>query len=147
MREAWEGRLTAADGTRLAYRDHGGSGRGLVLLHGGGANLVSMDQWPARLGNGRRTVALDIRACGQSGDPARFRLRCRPGRWCADHLHLGPVDVVGHSLGGFVGGWYGTDEPSSRVVSIDGFGPGMVHVGSQSVQEEFRAFQNAMRSA
>lgn len=149
MREAREGQLTAGDGTTLAYRDHGGSGRGLVLLHGGGANLVSMDQWAARLGKARRAVALDIRACGQSGDPARFRLRdaARDVAALAEHLDLGPVDVVGHSLGGFVGAWYGTDEPRARVVSIDGFGPGMVHVGDESDHEEFRAFQNAMPSA
>lgn len=149
MHETRDGRLTAADGTTLAYRDHGGSGRGLVLLHGGGANLVSMDQWAARLGSDRRTVALDIRACGQSGDPARFRLRDagRDVAALAEHLDLGPVDVVGHSLGGFVGAWYGTDEPAARVVSIDGFGPGAVHVGSDVAREEFRAFQSAMRSA
>ena len=69
-----EGWVEAPDGIRIAYRDHGGHGRGLVLLHGGGANLVSMDQYAERLGEGRRCVAIDLRACGQSGDPAWFRL-------------------------------------------------------------------------
>jgi len=58
--------VTAADGTRIAYRDHGdagGTGRSMVLLHGGGANLESMDQFAERLGGSRRCVAMDLRAC------------------------------------------------------------------------------------
>ena len=51
-----DGFVTSHDGVRVAYRDHGGTGRGLVPLHGGGANLVSMDQYANRLGAGRRSV-------------------------------------------------------------------------------------------
>jgi pimeloyl-ACP methyl ester carboxylesterase len=108
-----------------------------------------MDQYAHRLGATRRTVAMDIRACGQSGDPARFRLRdaAIDVEVLVDQLGLGAVDVVGHSLGGFVAGWFGTNRPESRVVSIDGFGPGMVTVGSDVDRAEFRAFQDAMRAA
>jgi pimeloyl-ACP methyl ester carboxylesterase len=146
---AREGHVVARDGVRIAFRDHGGEGRPLVLLHGGGANLVSMDQYAQRLGRFRRTVAMDIRACGQSGDPARFRLRDAAGdvEVLVDELGLGAVDVVGHSMGGFVAGWFGTNRAESRVVSIDGFGPGMVTVGSEADRAEFRAFQDGMRSA
>lgn len=141
--------MTGHDGVRIAYRDHGGTGRGLILLHGGGANLVSMDQWAERLGTGRRVVAVDIRSCGQSGDPDRFRLTDAgiDVATVADGLGLGPVDVVGHSLGGFVAGFYGCAHPEARVVSIDGFGPGMVTMGSESERSEFRAFQNGMRES
>jgi pimeloyl-ACP methyl ester carboxylesterase len=141
--------VEAADGTPIAYRDHGGVGRGLVLLHGGGANLESMDQYAARLGSGRRAVAIDIRACGQSGDPVRFRLTdaATDVAEVVDALGLGPVDVVGHSMGGFVAGFYGSAHPTARIVSIDGFGPGMVTVGSEAERAEFRAFQAGMRAA
>ena len=44
-----------------------------MLLHGGGANLVSMDQYAERLGADRTVVSLALRACGQSADPDRFR--------------------------------------------------------------------------
>lgn len=144
-----EGWIEATDGTRIAYRDHGGEGRGLVLLHGGGANLESMDQYADRLGGGRRAVAIDIRACGQSGDPERFRLRDAAtdvGAVVAA-LELGPVDVVGHSMGGFVAGWFATEHTSARAVSIDGFGPGMVTLGSEADRAEFRAFQAGMKAA
>jgi pimeloyl-ACP methyl ester carboxylesterase len=134
---------------RVAYRDHGGVGRGLVLLHGGGANLESMDQYALRLGDGRRTVAIDLRCCGQSDDASRFRLTDAASDVAAvvDALRLGTVDVVGHSMGGFVGGFFGSATPSARVVSIDGFGPGMVTLGTEADHAEFRAFQDGMRAA
>jgi pimeloyl-ACP methyl ester carboxylesterase len=143
-----DGVVTAPGGTRIHYRDHGGEGRGLVLLHGGGANLVSMDQYAERLGAGRRCVALDIRSCGQSDDPPRFRLldAARDVAAVVDQLHLEAVDVLGHSLGGFVGGWFGNARPV-RVVSIDGFGPGMVTVGTAAQRREFRDFQEDMKAA
>ena len=97
--------MVAPDGTRIAYREHGGGGRPVVLLHGGGANLVSMDQFAERLGD-RRRVAVDLRACGQSDDPPRFRLEDAASDIGAvvEHLELGPIDLIGHSLGGFVAG-------------------------------------------
>lgn len=149
LMERTEGWVVADDGTRIAYRDHGGDGRGLVLLHGGGANLESMDQYAARFGGGRRAVAIDIRACGQSGDPERFRLRDAADDVAAvvAALGLGPVDVIGHSMGGFVGGWFATENSSARVVSIDGFGPGTVTVGSDAERAEFRGFQAGMKAA
>jgi pimeloyl-ACP methyl ester carboxylesterase len=144
-----DGWVTASDGIRIAYRDHGGAGRPLVLLHGGGANLVSMDQWAARLGHERRTVAIDLRCCGQSGDPEHFRLTDAADDVAAvvAELDLGTVDVLGHSMGGFVGGFYATAHDAGAVVSIDGFGPGMVTVGSAEERAAFRAFQDGMRTS
>lgn len=149
MTRSMEASVTASDGVRIVYRDHGGSGRGVILLHGGGANLESMDQFAERLGDGRRCVALDVRACGQSSDPPRFRLEDAAADIAAvvAALGLGAVDLVGHSMGGFVAGFYGTDHPESRVVSIDGFGPGMVTVGDEDERAAFRAFQDGMREA
>ncbi len=141
--------LIVRDGVRVAYRDHGGTGRGLVLLHGGGANLESMDQFAERLGDGRRTVAIDARSCGQSGDPVHFRLVdvATDVAEVVAALELGPVDVVGHSLGGFVAGYYGTDHANARVVSIDGFGPGAVASGTDRDRAVFRAFQAEMKAS
>jgi pimeloyl-ACP methyl ester carboxylesterase len=108
-----------------------------------------MDQYADRFGRGRHAVAIDIRACGQSGDPERFRLRDAAGdvACVVAALGLGPVDVIGHSMGGFVGGWFATDTPSARVVSIDGFGPGMVTAGSDADHAAFRGFQAGIKAA
>lgn len=144
-----EGSVVTPDGTRISYRDHGGSGPGLVLLHGGGANLESMDQYAERLGRQRRCLAIDIRCCGQSDDAPTFRL----AEAAADvatvirERRLGPVvDIVGHSLGGFVAGYVGSVH-RVRVVSIDGFGPGTVTVGSAAQRREWQEFQDATREA
>ncbi len=146
---AFDGWVEAADGTRLAYRDHGGSGRSIVLLHGGGANLVSMDQFAQRLGANRRAVAIDIRCCGLSDDAPHFRLEDAAADVNAvvEQLDLGPVDLVGHSMGGFVAGWYGSAHPDARVVSIDGFGPGAVSLGSEMDRAEFEFFQTSMKAS
>jgi pimeloyl-ACP methyl ester carboxylesterase len=147
----WEdGSLSAGDGTRLAYRVHRrGPGRSLLLLHGGGANLESMTQFAERLGDGATTVALDARLCGQSGHPATF---C----WAdaaadidalATGLDLGPLDIVGHSMGGFVAGFYATDHPEARIVSIDGFGPGRALGGNDAGRDSFDEFQAGMKAA
>jgi pimeloyl-ACP methyl ester carboxylesterase len=120
-----------------------------VLLHGGGANLESMDHYAARLGDGRRCVAIDVRACGQSDDPGHFRLVEAASDVAAvvEQLELGAVDVVGHSMGGFLAGFFATDHPTSRVVSIDGFGPGALTVGSETDRAAFGAFQEGMKAA
>jgi pimeloyl-ACP methyl ester carboxylesterase len=145
-----EGRLRAHDGVELAYRlVDDGPGRPLVLLHGGGANLEAMDQFRERLGAGRRTVAFDARACGQSGDPTSFSWQdaARDVDTVVTGLGLGDVDVVGHSMGGFVGGFYATDHPGARLVSIDGFGPGVPTLGNVAERAAFREFQTGMRAA
>lgn len=150
MIDPLDGELTAHDGIRLAYRlFDDGPGRPLVLLHGGGANLESMDQFAARLGTGRRTVALDARACGHSGDPATFCWAdaARDVHTVVSSLRLGPVDVVGHSMGGFVGGFYASAHPEARLVSIDGFGPGMPTAGDEADRDAFARFQAGMRAA
>jgi len=141
-----EGSVRTSDGVEIAFRDYGGRGRGLVLLHGVGANLAAMDYWAARLGAGRRAVALDIRFCGQSSDPDCFRWEdtVLDVEAVVDGLALGAVDVVGHSLGGMVAGLYGGDHEESRVVSVDGFGPGVVSQGDASTRAQFDDFITAM---
>jgi pimeloyl-ACP methyl ester carboxylesterase len=143
-----DGWVVARDGVAIAYRDYGGSGRALVLLHGGGANLVSMDQYAERF-DGRRVVSVDARACGQSGDPEHVRLAdmAMDVASVVEALALGPVDVLGHSMGGFVAGFYAGLVDDARAVSIDGFGPGSVTLGTPEDQEEWRAFQSEMRAA
>lgn len=67
MVESW---VEAQDGTKIAYRDHGAMATASCCSRAEG-NLESMDQYAARLGDGRRCVAIDVRAPGQPGDPAR----------------------------------------------------------------------------
>jgi thioesterase domain-containing protein len=72
---AIDGSIVSTDGVSLAYRDYAGNGPGVVLLHGIGGNIESMDGLARLLGGDRRVVSLDIRFCGQSGDAGRFRFQ------------------------------------------------------------------------
>ena len=88
MSVAVEGRITARDGLELAYRlYHREPRRPLVPPHGGGANLVSMDQFAERLGANRTVVSLDIRSCGQSDEADRVRWDDALGDVESHHKH------------------------------------------------------------
>lgn len=50
-------------------------------------------------------------------------------------------------MGGFVAGFYATEHPDTRIVSLDGFGPGMPTIGDDNDRAEFAAFQQGMRAA
>lgn len=142
-RAAVDGRVTASDGVSIAYRDYGGDGPGLVLLPGIGGNLEALDGTAERLGVGRHTVSIDPRGCGQSGDAEQFRWQdtVTDVEDVIAGLTLRDADVVGHSMGGVIAGYYGTKHPQTRVVSVDGFGAG---VASQGTAEDVAALTRFM---
>lgn len=90
--------LDLPDG-HLAYRDEG-TGRPLVLLHGGGLDHRMWEQQIAPLARDHRVIAPDARGHGRSATPAA------PFRHCDDilalltHLDTGPATLVGLSMGG-----------------------------------------------
>ncbi len=89
------------------HRIDRGTGRPLVLLHGGGASagtwLPVLDQLAAH----RRVIAFDIPGFGKSPVPPDVEFTME---WALDHLaaelsRLGivePVDLVGNSMGGLI---------------------------------------------
>ncbi|HUN43404.1 MAG TPA: acetoin dehydrogenase dihydrolipoyllysine-residue acetyltransferase subunit [Acetobacteraceae bacterium] len=97
-------RMLEVVGTRLRYFELGSdAGIPMLLLHGFGADLNTwMFNQPA-LSEGRRVVALDLPGHGGSarevgtGDAEVLR---QAVAGFVDALDLGPVHVVGHSLGG-----------------------------------------------
>jgi pimeloyl-ACP methyl ester carboxylesterase len=117
-----DGSIVSSDGVSIAYRDFGGDGPGLVLLHGIGGNLESMDGLARLLSADRRVVSLDIRFCGQSGDAERFRFQdaVRDIEEVTVALGLRRPAVVGASLGGIVAGHYGMRHPEQPVVRLTG---------------------------
>ncbi len=92
------------DGTPLHYETRG-SGSPLVLLNGIGLDLSAWGPIAEALARERRLVLLDARGAGQSGrppQPCTTALLATDALALLDHLALGPVDVLGLSLGGLV---------------------------------------------
>jgi 3-oxoadipate enol-lactonase len=92
------------DGTRLHFETRG-SGSPLLLLNGIGLDLSAWGPIAETLARERRLVLLDARGAGRSGpppEPCTTALLAVDALALLEHLALGPVDVLGLSLGGLV---------------------------------------------
>ncbi|MFD7923381.1 alpha/beta fold hydrolase [Streptomyces sp. NPDC059740] len=111
------------DGVRLAYIDLGGDGVPVLALHGAYGRGRSLLGLAGHLGPGYRLITLDQRGHGLSDHPADYGRAAFTGDAAAlvTHLGLGPVAVVGHSLGGITGYQLAAHRPElvSAVVVLD----------------------------
>jgi pimeloyl-ACP methyl ester carboxylesterase len=99
---------TLADGRRIAFRQHSGSGPVIVFLPGymsdmAGSKATALFDWAQAQGRG--CLLLDYSGCGESpGDFAEGTL----SRWCEEVVELvearlsGPIVLVGSSMGGWL---------------------------------------------
>ena len=125
-------RTAALPGLDLSYVELRGAGTPLVLLHGVGSSIDSWGDIPQRLAaQGRTVVAVDLLGHGgSSAGNGDFSLGSHASavRDLLDHLgHVGPLHVVGHSLGGGVALQFAYQFPdrvaSMTLVSSGGLGP------------------------
>ena len=102
--ETHQGHTADVNGIKLYY-EVSGSGRPLVLLHGGlGALEMFGPNLPA-LAKGRQVIAVDLQGHGRTADVDRpFSLEAMADDIAAllKHLHIARADVMGYSLGGGV---------------------------------------------
>ncbi|GAA1183995.1 alpha/beta hydrolase [Streptomyces rhizosphaericus] len=117
-------RLVDVRGIRLAYQVSGPQDAPpLVLVHALGENATDWEQVVPVLAHSRRVYALDMRGHGRSDWPGNYSLelmRADVLRFL-DALGLGPVDLIGHSMGGVVAYLLAQDHPQrvSRLVLED----------------------------
>ncbi|HEY9594074.1 MAG TPA: alpha/beta hydrolase [Spirochaetia bacterium] len=108
---------------KLAYRDLGGQGEPVVILHGlfgASQNWVGMGKKLADVG---RVFALDMRNHGDSPHGAPHSLAACAGdilEWSADTGHRG-LRLVGHSMGGLVAMGFALAHPElvAGVAAVD----------------------------
>ncbi|MFB9907669.1 alpha/beta fold hydrolase [Allokutzneria oryzae] len=110
-------------GTRLSFVDFGGPGAPLLALHGHFGRARMWFRIAAELAPSYRVIALEQRAHGTSERGADLH----PDSYVADaaafarKLGLGPMPVVGHSMGGVIAFRLAAVEPGlvSALVVID----------------------------
>jgi pimeloyl-ACP methyl ester carboxylesterase len=111
-------------GVRLAVRDFGGTGSAVLLLHGLGRTLVDWSVFGPLMSSMHRTVALDLRGHGESGDgPWSWGAALPDIDAVASELEVDAPAVVGHSLGGMLAVMWARAHPKApAVVNLDGHG-------------------------
>lgn len=93
--------VTSADGTSIAYEQHGeGEGPPLILLHGGGTRHYWKPIVP-RFAEGFTVITPDRRGRGDSGDSNEYSIEREVEDACAviDAIDGDPI-LFGHSFGG-----------------------------------------------
>jgi pimeloyl-ACP methyl ester carboxylesterase len=117
--------LVLPRGLKLAYREWGGNGLPIVLVHGLASSYRIWDLVAPRLAVRHRVVALDQRGHGRSDRPDDsfdFATYVADLRGFMDALGLEQAILVGHSWGGNVVVQFGFDHPDRApgLVLVDG---------------------------
>ncbi|MGW3894633.1 alpha/beta fold hydrolase [Micromonospora profundi] len=92
------------NGLRLWYESYG-TGRPLVLLHGGYGSTEMFAPMVPALAERRRVVAVDLQGHGRTADvdrPLRYETMADDIAALLGHLDLSTADLLGYSLGGGV---------------------------------------------
>ncbi len=98
------GAYAEVNGINLYYETHG-SGRPLILLHGGLMSGETFGPVLRLLAERHQVIAVDLQGHGRTADidrPIDLRLMAGDIAALIDHLRLDTPDVVGYSLGGGV---------------------------------------------
>src|SRR5262245_23722349 len=99
---SWQ--YAAVNGIRLYYEIHG-TGKPVVLLHGGLGALEMFGPNLTALAKGHRVIAVDLQGHGRTADidrPFSLELMGDDIAELIKQLRLGQPDIVGYSLGGGV---------------------------------------------
>src|ERR1700694_1209756 len=139
------GQYAEVNGINLYYETHG-SGRPLVLLHGGLGSGEMFGPVLPLLAERHQVVAVDLQGHGRTADidrPMDVRLMAGDISALIDHLRLDAPDVVGYSLGGGVALHTAAKYPAKvrRLVMVS------ANVRPDAIYPEMRAQQGQVNAA
>lgn len=107
-------RFHVADGAELAYEERGAGLPAVLFVHGWQADRSVWHEVIETLGADVRAIAVDLRGAGESRNasgPFTLERFAADLRELAESLQLGPVILVGHSMGGTVALRFALDAP------------------------------------
>ena len=153
------------DGVQLRYRDSGGGGPAVLMLHGIGGSLEMWSAQFAETNRHLRLIALDLPGHGLSdfGDQPYSMKKFAALAWrFADTLQLERVHLVGNSMGGSISlrmlaqqparvgsvllaaaATLGRDAPLPfRLMCLPGLGSLMTRAGPMAVKQQIQAIFN-----
>jgi pimeloyl-ACP methyl ester carboxylesterase len=93
------------NGVTLAYEDRGAGKPAFVFVHGWTCNRSFFAPQAAHFARRHRVVSIDLRGHGESDKPQGPYTRAQDAddtAYVIEHLGLGPVVAVGHSMGGTI---------------------------------------------
>ena len=140
------GEYADVNGLHLYYETHG-TGRPLILLHGGlGSGEMFGPVIPALTAAGDQVIAPDLQGHGRTADidrPIDLRLMADDIAALIGHLGLERADVVGYSLGGGVAFHLAFRHPAlvTRLVTVS------ANVRSDAIYADMRAQQGQVSAA
>jgi pimeloyl-ACP methyl ester carboxylesterase len=139
------GKYAEVNGINLYYETHG-SGRPLILLHGGLGSGEMFGPVLPLLAERHQVIAIDLQGHGRTADidrPIDIRLMAGDIAALIDHLRLDKPDVVGYSLGGGVALQTAAQYPAKvrRLVVVS------ANVRTDAIYAEMRAQQGQVSAA
>ena len=138
------GRYAEVNGIDLYYETHG-TGRPLILLHGGLGSGEMFGPILPVLTERHRVITVDLQGHGRTADidrPIDIRLMADDIAALIDHLGLEKPDLVGYSLGGGVAFFTASRYPEkvTKLVMTS------AHINSDAMPAEMRAQQAQVNS-
>lgn len=102
--EGVAGSYASVNGVELYYEVHG-SGRPLIMLHGGLGTIDMFGQFLPALAESRQVIGVELQGHGHTPDidrPMSYEYMADDIAALLRHLGLGSADILGYSLGGGV---------------------------------------------
>ena len=104
----------------LAYEEHG-DGMPVVFLHGLTFDRTTWRPIIERLGDGVRSIALDLPGHGDTaGEPCTMREAAARVKSAVDSLGIGEPVIVGHSISSGIASIYAASYPVRGLVNVEG---------------------------